>query len=169
MKAIIYAGIGLFSVATVYGVADYYSSQKKGKLDNLYKEQEETPMETEKSAVTTTTLPVNVSGEIVVNSKAVSKTNKKSKKIKRTIRLEEFSRGKIEESIIPEPEKKPETVKDAPKKNEASPVIEVKAAEPVQHVMVKKYLERKFSLDQFSRAPLRNPVRKSESVKIAKN
>lgn len=147
MKSIIYAGIGLFSVATMYGVADYYSSQKKGTLDKLYKEQEEMPMETENTAISTTTLRVNVKEANVVNNTTVSKTNKKSKKLKRTIRLEEFSRGKIEEPIMPKPVKK----------NEEPPVV------------VKKDLERKLSLDQFSRAPLRNPVKKSESAKISKN
>ena len=112
MKAIIYAGIGLFSVATVYGVADYYSTQKKGVLDNLYKEQEEMPIETEKTALNTTTLPVNVKEVKTENSTAVIKTNKKLKKLKRTIRLEEFSRGKIEEPIMPEPVKKVEAVKN---------------------------------------------------------
>ena len=34
MKAIIYAGIGLFSIASVYGVADYYNSKKTGNLKN---------------------------------------------------------------------------------------------------------------------------------------
>ena len=35
MKAIIYAGIGLFSIASVYGVADYYNSKKNGELKKL--------------------------------------------------------------------------------------------------------------------------------------
>ena len=105
----------------------------------------------------------------LANSKAVSKTNKRSKKLKRTIRLEEFSRGRIEEPIMSQPVNKVEAVKEAPRKNEEPRVIEVKAAELVHPVIIKKDQERKFSLDQFSRAPLRNPVKKSESVKIAKN
>ena len=39
MKAIIYAGIGLFSIASVYGVADYYKSKKNGELKKLYVEE----------------------------------------------------------------------------------------------------------------------------------
>ena len=58
MKAIIYAGLGLFSVATVYGVVDYYNSQKKGTLDNLYKEPEE-ELVTETPQVNAKLLPVN--------------------------------------------------------------------------------------------------------------
>jgi len=38
MKAIIYAGIGLFSAASIYGLTDYYHSEEKGTLKNLYKE-----------------------------------------------------------------------------------------------------------------------------------
>lgn len=38
MKVIIYAGIGLFSTASIFGVADYYHSENKGELKNLYTE-----------------------------------------------------------------------------------------------------------------------------------
>ncbi len=38
MKVIIYAGIGLFSTASIFGVADYCHSENKGELKNLYTE-----------------------------------------------------------------------------------------------------------------------------------
>lgn len=67
MKAIIYTGISLFSIASVYGINDYYQAQKKGVLDNLYKDEE------------------------------VSIVKDKEQEIERTISAEEYSRGKIEE------------------------------------------------------------------------
>jgi len=161
MKAIIYAGIGLFSVATVYGVVDYYSSQKKGTLDKLYKEPEEVVV-VETPTVTTKDIPANITGTNVVNTVTVSKVAKRSKRQKRTIRLEEFSRGRIEEPIVMEPLTLIEPVKEEPKKPEIVPATEVKSIS--KPVVVKKELPRKFSLDDFSRAPLRKPVK----IEVAK-
>ena len=63
MKAIIYAGISLFSVATVYGVVDYYSSQKRGTLDKLYKE-EDVPAAPEIKKEITMVMPVSSNNNI---------------------------------------------------------------------------------------------------------
>jgi hypothetical protein len=100
MKAIIYAGIGLFSIASVYGVADYYISNKNGSLDKLYKEEE----------------PIQVLGKITIITpfeettikKAVEKKdagdivkvieNKKSKRFS----LDDFSRARIPELVVDE-------------------------------------------------------------------
>lgn len=41
MKMIIYAGIGLFCSAAVYGFADFYISNSKGQVDNIYKEDDD--------------------------------------------------------------------------------------------------------------------------------
>ena len=101
MKAIIYAGIGLFSVATVYGVVDYYNTQKKGTMDKLYKEPEEVVI-TDEPQVTTTIVPANLIKTNTVKTVADSKVKKKLKKLRRTIRLEDFSRGRIEEPLIKE-------------------------------------------------------------------
>ena len=157
MKAIIYAGIGLFSVATVYGIADYYTTQKKGTLDNLYKDQEEVSVESEVKTVATI-VPAKLEETAVTSNKVVAKTNKKSRK--RTIRLDDFSRGRIEEPInIVQP------VKEYPQKEVVTPVIEVKAETTTPSVVEKKEEPRKFSFDQFSRAPLRNPVKKMVAKK----
>jgi len=118
MKAIIYAGIGLFSVATVYGVVDYYSTQKKGTLDQLYKEPQEEVVVTETPTVTTKELPVNTTEIKTVKTVAVSKVTKKIRRAKRTIRLDDFSRGRIEERMVIEPVKLTEPVKEAPKKDQ---------------------------------------------------
>lgn len=104
MKAIIYAGIGLFSIASVYGIADYYSSNKKGELKKLYAEEEKipapVPVEQEK---TVEVVPVKeITASEVKVAKAKTKAPKKVKKVKRTIRFEDFSRARIPEKIVEE-------------------------------------------------------------------
>ncbi len=163
MKAIIYAGIGLFSVATVYGVADYYTTQKKGTLDKLYKEPEEVVV-TETPVLTSKTLPANITETNVVNTKAVTNVARKSKRRKRTIRLDDFSRGRIEEPIMVEPVKWIGPVQGEAKKKETS-VTDAKMEKVTPSTVIKKELPRRLSLDQFSRAPLRVPVRKEVVVK----
>ncbi len=102
MKAIIYAGIGLFSVATVYGVADYYSSKKNGELKKLYVEEKlpiPVPAVEEK---TVEIIPVKNVETTPAETKVVTKAKagKKVKKAKKTIRFENFSRGRIKEPIV---------------------------------------------------------------------
>jgi len=168
MKAIIYAGIGLFSVATVYGVVDYYNSQKKGTLDKLYKEPEEVVV-TERPLISTTATPINTTGTNPGNSISVSKAVKKSRHQKRTIRLDEFSRGRIEEPVVIVPETWTEPVKEEAKKPEVVPAPEARVEPVVQPAVVKKELRRKISLDQFSRAPLRIPVKTdTRTVEVVK-
>ena len=170
MKAIIYAGIGLFSVATVYGLADYYSSQKKGTLDNLYKE-EETSNEPEKPVVNTAVitkkdLESNSSSGKTVALTTTVKTAKKFKQPKRTIRLEDFSRGRIIEPMPAEIKvlefKKEEPVKaEEIKPKLEMPAVDIKTAEVVKP-------ERRISLDMFSRAPLRHPLKLDKKVVASK-
>lgn len=167
MKAIIYAGIGLFSVATVYGVSDYYSTQKKGTLDKLYKEPGEAVV-TETSAAVTYVVPVNVTETNKVNTVAVSKVAKKSRRQKKTIRLEDFSRGRIEEAVVLERVIWADPVKNGSNKEAAVPVEEVKVVPAVKTVVVKKDRPRKISLDDFSRAPLRKPVKVEAKAEIVR-
>lgn len=103
MKAIIYAGIGLFSVASVYGVADYYSSKKNGELKKLYVEEKLPPPTTTVEEKTVEVIPVknveNTPTETKV-VKAKTKSPKKVRKVKKTIRFENFSRGRIKEPMV---------------------------------------------------------------------
>jgi hypothetical protein len=105
MKAIIYAGIGLFSVASVYGVADYYSSKKSGELKKLYVEEKEpvaVPVAEEK---TVEVVPVKNVETTAAKTKVVTakvKSPKKVRKVKKTIRFENFSRGRIKEPVVME-------------------------------------------------------------------
>jgi hypothetical protein len=168
MKAIIYAGIGLFAAASVYGVADYYSSQKKGMLDKLYKEEDITPVG-KKSDPSTIALPANnVLPAAGLNKQtATVKTTRKLKAAKRTIRLEDFSRGKIVEEVQPVIEVPVEAIKAAaPVKNEEkAPVEKEITTDMIKPVVSNKEPERRISLDMFSRAPLRRPS-KMVAVKI---
>lgn len=150
MKAIIYAGIGLFSVATVYGVADYYSSQKKGTLDKLYAE-EETPVAAKVEGETTTVLPVkNTAAEVVENKTATTKlkSKKNMQHNRKEIKFENFSRARIPEPVAIE------EIKPEPVKNQEEIIPEKPAPAPIE-----KLTERKLSLDMYSRAPLKRPVK----------
>ncbi len=105
MKAIIYAGIGLFSIASVYGVADYYSSKKRGELKKLYVEEKVpvvVPAEEEKTAEV---FPVKNVVTTTAETKVVTanvKSPKKIKKVEKKLRFENFSRARIPEPVIME-------------------------------------------------------------------
>ena len=171
MKAIIYAGIGLFSAATIYGMTDYYSTQKKGTLDKLYKEEEEVmPVTTEKKLLNTNAVQVNSIEANSTKNKVLLKAIKKTRQPKRTIRLEEFSRGRIVEPMPVEVVKpvQSQTIEE-PKKKETPPVIDpatISVTEIVKPAVVKKDPERRLSLDMFSRAPLRDPLKKTNKIKV---
>ena len=100
MKAIIYAGIGLFSAATVYGVVDYYGTKKAGTLDKMYKE-EEPVLPVKQETVNTVELPVKnevvkpAATKIAVTKVSTAKTFKKFKTPVREIKFSDFSRGRI--------------------------------------------------------------------------
>ncbi len=104
MRAIIYAGIGLFSAASVYGVVDYYSTKSNGTLEKMYKE--ETPL-LESKEETITTVPLTetaIKNEAVSDkasvAKAKTKTSKKSKIYVRGFKFSNFSRGRIVPKVI---------------------------------------------------------------------
>ncbi len=126
MKAIIYAGIGLFSVASVYGVIDYYGTKKQGVFNNLYAEEaeEKLPAVAAANNTATTVLLKNtttVAPVAAVEKKEVAAKEKKAKKLKRTITLKSFSRGEIIEEM-------PVTVTDNIRIPNPRPLI---VAEPV--------------------------------------
>ena len=105
MKAIIYAGIGLFSVATVYGVSDYYNSKKNGELKKLYVEEKLPPPAPAEEEKTVEIIPVKNVETAATETKAVKtkvRSSKKVKKVKKTIRFENFSRGRIKEPVVME-------------------------------------------------------------------
>ena len=162
MKAIIYAGIGLFSVASVYGVADYYSTQKKGTLDKMYQEDVVAEQDT-KSVITQVDMPLKkdeLNSAVDKNIFVAAKVSKKIKKQKRTIKMEDFSRGRIDEPMPLELLK--------PVKVNEERITEKKAVtETYTPVISTKEPERKLSLQMFSRAPLRYPA-KTRLVKNGK-
>ena len=162
MKAIIYAGIGLFSVASVYGVADYYSTQKKGTLDKMYQEDVVAEQDT-KSVITQVDMPLKkdeLNSAVNKNIFVAAKVSKKIKNQKRTIKMEDFSRGRIDEPMPLELLK--------PVKVNEERITEKKAVtETYTPVISTKEPERKLSLQMFSRAPLRYPA-KTRLVKNGK-
>lgn len=103
MKAIIYAGIGLFSIASVYGVADYYKSKKNGELKKLYVEEKVPvvlPTEEEK---TVEVIPVKNGETTAAETKVVTakvKSPKKVRKVEKKLRFENFSRARIPEPVV---------------------------------------------------------------------
>lgn len=156
MKAIIYAGIGLFAAASVYGAADLYNSQQKGTLSKLYKEEGSEKGDLIKENVTTVVIPVKNTEmnatEVIMNT-AQTKAIKKIKTSKRTIRMEDFSRSRIVEERPVEFEKPLEVITETTKQKEEPATLTNKS------VTVKKEPQRKINLDMFSRAPLRKPVK----------
>lgn len=158
MKAIIYAGISLFSVASVYGVVDFYYTQKTGTLNNLYKEddlpvpkrtQNDTVSVHEKNDSVQTEVPVLDKTMLTSDNIHISKSGKQ--KVKRTIRMEEFSRGKIKEPIIMADNKLTKAGFMMAKRKEKK-VAEIIAS---TKVVQPGPLERKISFASFSRAPLK--------------
>ena len=142
----------------MYGVADFYSSKKKGTLDKLYVD-EDIPTAQKVDEKTTVILPVkNTETEAVENTAVTAKT-KSAKKVKspvKKIRMEDFSRARIPEPVVAddlkaEPVKKEEVIEVVPVK------LTVKSAEAEVKTEPE---ERKISFDNFSRAPLKRPVKK---------
>jgi hypothetical protein len=111
MKAIIYAGIGLFSAATVYGIADYYGTKKSGSLEKMYKEETAPlPVKEKASAVPLPSAELKKETIAVSGKSTITKSNaaKKVKKIKKAvpkIKFSDFSRGRlipVEELKLPD-------------------------------------------------------------------
>jgi len=118
MKAIIYAGIGLFSAASVYGVVDYYNTKSKGTLDKMYKE--EAQVTESKEEITKISLPpAEVKKETTITNTTVKAgTSKKTKKFKqpiRTVKFSDFSRGRILPPKVIEEAKTVKAVKEGNK------------------------------------------------------
>jgi hypothetical protein len=112
MKAIIYAGIGLFSAASVYGVADFYQTSKSGVLKTLYKEESAPPINIQDRTINSdeysrgrieepiapdkkTNNEKTVSNKSIKKQTFIKKESKKPRFIKREISLEKFSRAKL--------------------------------------------------------------------------
>jgi hypothetical protein len=121
MKAIIFAGIGLFAAATIYGVTDFATDKKKGTIDKLYKEEPATPVIEEKEDIA---LPVTAKEETAADQNATaankSTVKKKLKKFKPVtideIKFSDFSRGRIERKIVKQlPVKEDHVVKEEKK------------------------------------------------------
>lgn len=105
MKAIIFAGIGLFAAATIYGITDFAADKKKGTIDKLYKEEpapaaaaaNETAVTPVVAAEEKTTAPVTAPA-----SKAAAKKKVKKFKVEevREFKFSEFSRGRIIPKVV---------------------------------------------------------------------
>jgi hypothetical protein len=119
MKAIIYAGIGLFSAASLYGVVDYYTTKNKGALDKMCKEEEPAVINKKESA-NTISMPAVAESEpkiIETNNKTTDAkaSKKKLKKYKREFKFSEFSRGRIMPREVTEEIKETEPAKEEKK------------------------------------------------------
>lgn len=90
----IYAGVGLLTAASVYGVVDYYNARKQGAFNHLYKDEDVT-------VVKKIALPANTKTTAINSDSATASTNNTDEiklaanHVKRHIRLEDFSRGRI--------------------------------------------------------------------------
>lgn len=155
MKAIIYAGIGLFSAASVYGIVDYYNDSHKGKLKDLYREEEITdkPQTENRENIAELNNKV-ISGEKKPATTVLQKKKTKKNTVKK-INLDDFSRGKIMPPEIIREEITPEII-EAPVVRPIPEVLAKAVAFPEKKEEVPVAEERrKISLENFSRAPLK--------------
>jgi hypothetical protein len=157
MKTMIYASIGLFSIATLYGIADYNKSKKTGALERLYVEEE--PVSNEVSTLKPARV-VNTSLVVKPNdatNKTVSKRSAGTGEARRSLRLEDYSRGKIGEEYLPGIETAALPI------GKVSPVKEeIKTAAPkLKSIKIKRSKPaRKIKLEMFSRGKPEAPVKK---------
>lgn len=155
MKAVIYAGIGLISVAAIFGLTDYYNSQKKGTIGK-WDATVEIPAAPETEEGTVTVTPVKNTVPAPVENKSVSTELKAPKKFKNTgkkIRLEDFSRARIPERADIE------IITEEPVSKKAAILPENAAAVSAEKVVGNKEEKRKISLDMYSRAPLKKQTK----------
>jgi len=93
MKAIIYAGVGLLTAASVYGVVNYYHAKKEGTFNHLYKDE---------AVVKNTNTQFDSAKKVNVNSDSAeyiptsADNDSQKKKFRPRIQLEDFSRGRID-------------------------------------------------------------------------
>lgn len=103
MKAVIYAGAGLFTIASIYGVADYYNSDNNGSLKTLYEEETAVITKAAHAKVPLVAYPIEERTDIAVREAEKTKAGDAfSKKIFKKFSFDDFSRGRIVERI-PEP------------------------------------------------------------------
>ena len=157
MKAVIYAGLGLFSIASVYGIADYYSSSSNGSLQSLYAE-EAAPVND--AATIKTPLITPFDGESLVNVAAkkerIANAGKAFyKKAFKKFNLDDFSRGRIVEVHLENIQATEEPVKQEAAVNEPAVPVQEPAVEVIKE-------DRKISLESFSRAPLKIKLKKDK-------
>jgi hypothetical protein len=170
MKAIIYAGIGLFSVASVYGVIDYYGAKKQGVFNNLYTEKAEPAVAAANNPATTAVLKTTIADAplAAVEKKVLTAKEKKAKKMKRTINFKSFSRGEIIEEMPvtePAPISIPKPVTVAMAEPVPAPVA-APAEQPVEKPAVKEEPAQRPKIDMrmFSRSPLKRQVKKEKAL-----
>jgi hypothetical protein len=178
MKAIIYAGIGLFSVASVYGVIDYYGAKKQGVLNSLYAEEAPeavTEVKETKNAAATAVLNNTVAANnpaAAIAKAPVAKTKKaKKEKERRFVKFSDFSRGAIIREDVPAitaapplPVPKPEpTVAATPVEQPAAApaVIPAEKPEEKKEVVEQPVKRPAVNLEMFSRAPLKKRIKKA--------
>jgi hypothetical protein len=166
MKAIIYAGIGLFSVASVYGVIDYYGAKKQGVLNNLYKEDAPDAAidakETTKKATAVLSNAVAANTPAVAVAKAPAVKKKKAKKEIRYVKFSDFSRGAI--IRMPTPVPKPAVTAAAV---EITASTSAEKVEEEKETIIEQPVKREpVNLKMFSRAPLKKKIRKEVPEKV---
>lgn len=156
MKSLIYSGIGLFAVATAFGLVDYYGAKKSGTMQQLYKDNVTGEM----------TTPVKqIQPPEEIQTIAVAKKEKPGEPSK-TISLNKASKkGKTKTSYVPAISS--EEILVDPASLTASMPIESKGISKGEITVTDtsgnpKLEKEKFALrpEMFSRAPLKKVRRK---------
>jgi hypothetical protein len=156
MKTIIYTGIGLIIIASAFGMADYYKAKKSGEYARLYHDEPDQPdtvIEKQDPVILpdTSAVPNNVP---VVTPRDIRRI------VHRTIRMEDYSRGKIREPRV----RRVEVVAPVLTPVDSTVVTTVVKQAIVTNPEVQKVIEDEdppsINLSEFSRAPLREPKKK---------
>jgi|GEM_PF-1146544 hypothetical protein len=141
MKTIIFTGIALILIASAFGINDYYKAKKKGEFTKLYHDVPDTVVEK------VTSVPIVIPGSgspAAANDKTdpvVSKMIKENRR--RSLRLQDYSRGRI-----PEP-----SIEELTPVDSTNPKVE-QPVKPEEKIVTEETAPRRISLNQFSRAPL---------------
>ena len=155
MKRLIYTAVALIICASVFGIADYITAKKQGKLVN-YTDDEQT---------TDAIIPEKKKETIVApqkNDEQLSNTKKEMKqenKIVKTKVKDLHYTGSVPDMTITEKNK---DLTELTSKVDAMNVLQAKADDTKSDSIVPETNKRKISLEQFSRAPIREKRSRSK-------
>lgn len=155
MKRIIYTAVALIICASVFGIADYISAKKQGKLVN-YTDDEQTTDAVIPEKKNETTVALKKNDELQSNTNKELKQEKKIAKTK--VKDDMHYTSNVPDLVVTEKNK---DLTELTSKVDAMDVLQAKADDKSDSI-VPETNKRRISLEQFSRAPIRERRIKSK-------